>query len=340
MSDLNWKLRDYLHELRDDGRLYVLLTIYLHRNGRNRSYPSNKRIMKSTGYASAPVSEAIKWLIEHKAFLLVPYDKRVGEEVRLPKRKNIYQLTGVIELDGKLIEYLFMTPEGWHSIIYELRQLGESSLSEHLATEHESSLSEHSPTEHSLSEHKVGIKDSEVDKEKDGADKTAQVSVSLEGLNAFLKALGEYADSKRDVVFEAICTELFGITHSTINDKDTRGRINGLAKTARSSFETAYSAHLINGWSRPLEDKLGRAIQAFVKDWKKSKKDTELPLARGKFGTSFLVFLQTYNGNGAKPARSASPAPVNPPPTPEEQAALERARQTIRPAWEKEGVRK
>lgn len=328
MSDLNWKLRDYLHELRDDGRLYVLLTIYLHRNGRNRSYPSNQRIMKSTGYASAPVSEAIKWLIEHKAFLLVPYNKRVGEEVKLPKRKNIYQLTGVIELGGKLIEYLFMTPEGWHSIIYELRQLDESSLSEHLASEH------------SLSEHEVGIKDSEVDKEKDGADKPAQVFVSLDGLNDFLKALADFADTKRDVVFEAICIELFGITHSTINDKDTRGRINGLAKTARSTFETAYSAHLVSGWTRTLEDKLGRAIQAFVKDWKQSKKETELPLARSKFGTSFLVFLQTYNGNGAKPARPAAPAPVEPPPTPEELAALEQARQTIRPAWKKEGVRK
>jgi len=51
MSDLNWQLRGYLHELRDDGRLFILLSIYLHRNIRNRSWPNYDTIQAETGYA-------------------------------------------------------------------------------------------------------------------------------------------------------------------------------------------------------------------------------------------------------------------------------------------------
>lgn len=166
-----------------------------------------------------------------------------------------------------------------------------------------------------------------------GAPEGASARTSLEGLNEFLKALADYADGQRDVVFEATCLKLFDIAHSDIRDKDTRGRINGVAKTARSTFETAYATHFTGGWDRALEDKLVRAIDAFVKDWRLKKPNTDLPLARGKFGTAFLSFLKTYNGNGPKP-KPTQISPTGTEPTPEQLAALAEARRSIRPAWE------
>jgi hypothetical protein len=166
------------------------------------------------------------------------------------------------------------------------------------------------------------------------ATKAARTVVSIDGLNDFLKALAEFADSKRDVVFESVCLSLFEIPHTHIQDKNIRGRINGVAKTARSSFETAYAAHFTSGWTRALEDKLARAIEAFVKDWTANNTNTSPPLARDKYGTHFLKFLQTYNGNGSKPKPTTVRAP-RPEPTPEERAALAEARRTIRPPWEK-----
>lgn len=128
MSDLNWELREHLHALREDDQLAVLLCIYLHRNIRNRAWPSNDLIHKETGVGKTTISGAIAKLLEKRAFLLVPYNKRVAEETKLPKRKNIYQLTGVMFIDGQSVEYMHLTPEGWEGIAVQLVELGESSL--------------------------------------------------------------------------------------------------------------------------------------------------------------------------------------------------------------------
>lgn len=49
MSDLHWALREHLHEFRTDGRLFVLMSIYLHKNGRGRAWPANETIAAETG---------------------------------------------------------------------------------------------------------------------------------------------------------------------------------------------------------------------------------------------------------------------------------------------------
>lgn len=141
MSDFHWQLREHLHELRRDERLYVLMCIYLHRNLRYRAYPSNAQIMAETGLTASPVTNAIKWFVAHQAFLKVPYDKRMGEEKTLGKHKNIYQLTGILKLENAVVPYLHLTPEGWRDIAVEVETIGDYSLGEYLRTEYSRSKS-------------------------------------------------------------------------------------------------------------------------------------------------------------------------------------------------------
>lgn len=107
MPTLDWKLRDLLPHLRDNGRLNVLIALLLRLNIRNRCYPSMRLICKDTGYAIATIEAAKEWLLEHKAMELVPYDKRVADECDLPIRQHVYQLTGTIEIDGVKYPYLY-----------------------------------------------------------------------------------------------------------------------------------------------------------------------------------------------------------------------------------------
>lgn len=153
MTDLHWELRDYLDEFRPDGRLNVFLCILMHKNMRNRSYPSNDTIRSETGFSLAPISASIKWLLDNHAMVLVPYDKRVGNEKRMGKNKNIYQLTGVIFLRGAYRQYWSLNPEGWEAVEADLAELGDNLLSEL------SSNSDNSLGKYLLSKRK-GIKES------------------------------------------------------------------------------------------------------------------------------------------------------------------------------------
>ncbi len=133
VSDFHWNFRKHLKHFRPDGRLHVLMSIYLHKNIRLRSWPSNELIHDETDLSSASVSKAIKWLSDIHAIMLVPYGKRVGDEKKLAKRKHIYQLTGVMKIDGKFRPYLNLSPEGWSGIIQEIKELNENADAELMA---------------------------------------------------------------------------------------------------------------------------------------------------------------------------------------------------------------
>lgn len=108
---LNFDLRDGLSELRDDGRLAVLIALTLHANLRMRCYPSIDLLVKETGWSVASVSASKKWLAGKGAIVLVPYDKRVDDELILPPRQHVYQLTGVLHLEKGVIPYLYLSKE-------------------------------------------------------------------------------------------------------------------------------------------------------------------------------------------------------------------------------------
>lgn len=116
MTTLNWDMRDILHELRPDGRLAVLIVLILRSNIRLRCWPSTDLIVSDTGWSVDSVVDARKWLEKHKAVVLVPYSKRVDEEEKLPRRQIIYQLTGVIQINDRVVPYLFLSPESTRAI--------------------------------------------------------------------------------------------------------------------------------------------------------------------------------------------------------------------------------
>ena len=81
----------------------VLMFLILHANGRGRCWISLETIAKNaTRSDPGKAVHAKRWLIEHDAIKLVPYEKRVGDEINLPKRQHIFQLTGFIR-DGDMI---------------------------------------------------------------------------------------------------------------------------------------------------------------------------------------------------------------------------------------------
>lgn len=140
-APIHWQIREIQHLLRQDGRLHILLQYALHANVRLRAWPSNDLMQRQTGYASAAVSAAKRWLIDHYAIVPVAYVHRVGEEKRLHQRKEIYQLTGAIWLTeaddksfgkGAVIPYLHLNPEGLESIVFILEQLGKPLIIERL----------------------------------------------------------------------------------------------------------------------------------------------------------------------------------------------------------------
>lgn len=111
MATLHWALRAHLKDLRDDGRLALLTALILHANIRMRCWASTDLLISETGWSRVPVVAAKKWLGEHGAFVLVPFRKRVDEELKLPRRQHVYQLTGILRLDGETVPYLFLSPE-------------------------------------------------------------------------------------------------------------------------------------------------------------------------------------------------------------------------------------
>lgn len=147
-STLHWELRKHLKDLRDDGRLAVLTALILHSNIRLRCWVSVDLLVAETGWSRPLVSKAKAWLHERGAFVLVPYRKRVDEELKLPTRQHVYQLTGMMDIDGKPIKYLFMNPEAEDAIKAVLSTLGHSKADER-------SLDERLHTERSLDERKV-----------------------------------------------------------------------------------------------------------------------------------------------------------------------------------------
>ena len=128
----HWELRSYMGELRvddankrarRDARLAVMLCFILHANHRLRCYPSTETLCRETGFNRPSVIEAREWLIARKALVVVPHDKRIGDERKLPNRQFVYQLTGVIEVKSGLRPYLLMTPETTAAVEEELRAL-------------------------------------------------------------------------------------------------------------------------------------------------------------------------------------------------------------------------
>lgn len=130
MSDFNYQFRNQLHHFNKGGRLLVLMSIYLHKNIRYRSWPSYETIMQETGLSRPSVADSIKWLKAVGALVAVPYRKRLGDEQKLAPRKAVYQITGILEIEGKTVPYLYLSEESLAEIEQEVRDIFNSSIGE------------------------------------------------------------------------------------------------------------------------------------------------------------------------------------------------------------------
>src|SRR3990172_6762274 len=98
---LDYGIKACMSELTKDCRWNVLSVLILHANIRNRCWVGMDTIaLIATNNNTRKATKAKKWLHEHGAFTLVPFDKRVEQELDLPPRQHIYQLTGKITIDG------------------------------------------------------------------------------------------------------------------------------------------------------------------------------------------------------------------------------------------------
>lgn len=108
---LDYGLKDAPPELWGKDRWTLLTFLMLHTNARNRCWPSMQRIAKRLGKSSRSVCSAKTWLLEHKAISLVPCKLRVDEEKALPSKQHVYQLTGVVQIEGRNFPYMYVAPE-------------------------------------------------------------------------------------------------------------------------------------------------------------------------------------------------------------------------------------
>ena len=125
------QLRHYLKFIRTDGkkkryeaRLDVLMHLILSANLRLRAWPGIETIMKDTDFKRAAVVEALDWWEKRGAIYNVPADKRVGKERDLHGNKKLWQLTGLMEIEGCVVEYLLIPDEHRESIIEEIKSHG------------------------------------------------------------------------------------------------------------------------------------------------------------------------------------------------------------------------
>ncbi|MBZ0279402.1 MAG: helix-turn-helix domain-containing protein [Anaerolineae bacterium] len=317
-------------------------------NNEGVAWPSSRGLQTDTGWNRNTCAEARTLLVELGALEeLKDYIRpewRKLQPAALAQKKNLdqaeyYRPTGKLVVDGKAYPMLYIGADDDNPIDADGRPDQPSKIPDGLrhrpSTPSTVGGVDHRPDRPELdSSIELDSKKTQLDSSPIPAPNGA--GASPDWISAFFQALAAFAKAElgRDLAFEAICRDLFGIEHTAIEDKSTRGRINGLAKTARANFQTVYQQHFTDGWTRDLEEKLARAIPAFVKSWRAAHADTAVPLARDKFGTAFLKFLQTYKPDRKPAPAAASPPPVVQPLTAAEQTALAEARKTIRPVWE------
>jgi hypothetical protein len=81
--------------------------------------------MKDTGFSSkAAIAGALAWLFERGAIYNVPPKFRVNREAGLPMQKYVFQLTGIINLDGWVQYLYFKNLEEVEDMIQEWKSIG------------------------------------------------------------------------------------------------------------------------------------------------------------------------------------------------------------------------
>lgn len=107
---ISFKLKNHpqFEDLHDVG--WPLIYLWMSANALNRAWPKVETIASKTGRSLGKTDEILDWLHERGALLKVPYECRLLEEKKLPVRKSVYQLTGVMQLGGEWVHYMHFQP--------------------------------------------------------------------------------------------------------------------------------------------------------------------------------------------------------------------------------------
>lgn len=111
MHAIHWQFRTF-RKYMDSAALDVLLMLSTHINVRGRCWPTVRTLAEEIGCSTNTVEKGKRWLIEHCAIELVPYTERSGaQEKNLSASRHIYQLTGMIEVEGKQYPFWHLPPQ-------------------------------------------------------------------------------------------------------------------------------------------------------------------------------------------------------------------------------------
>ena len=91
-----------------------------------RCFPKTQTLAEETDVSEPTVIKYIKWLVEHKAIVKVPTNlRKTNREKMLHHKQWVYQLTGIIEIDGDVHPtiYLGSNPKIWGTHLSLLDEL-------------------------------------------------------------------------------------------------------------------------------------------------------------------------------------------------------------------------
>lgn len=134
MALLHSDIQHHLGKLREEPgsgrnvRHGVLTSLVMHADGNMRCFPGIRWIAKESGCQPGAAGSATEWLFRRKAIVAVPYDKRLPKEQHLEPHKYVFQLTGIIEINGQIIPTTFMSADQKANTVNHLRDLGCSEL--------------------------------------------------------------------------------------------------------------------------------------------------------------------------------------------------------------------
>ena len=107
MTVINWRIRELLPHV-TEGQLKLLLALLSRCNARNRCWPTTQQLATDTGLHHDTIVGHRRMLVISGAIELVPCSKRVAEEKKLPPRQFVYQMTGIMNVNGVDVPYLYL----------------------------------------------------------------------------------------------------------------------------------------------------------------------------------------------------------------------------------------
>lgn len=161
--------------------------------------------------------------------------------------------------------------------------------------------------------------------------KTSKEDLSPEGDGQTSKAKGQ---REANPVFDAVAQHIFGIEPSEVNGNGGRiGPIAAWLAGTSDGIRRGGKKEVVGFISRPAQPE---HIKAFAVAWSGEHPGADMPLDFVKFVEAWRKWASQRKAAAKNTA--AQPSPAIKELTPEERVALDEARRTIRPSWEKQGV--